>query len=75
MLNEHTKEQRRAAADQGVRSLEQEFKASLMERRQKNGSKPASQPARSNGGQQRTAQRSSYNPDFGPMPSDDDIPF
>jgi hypothetical protein len=57
----------------GIKSLEQEFKASLMERRQKNGSKPATQ---GNGSTPRgTSRVGNYNPDFGPMPSDDDIPF
>ncbi len=56
-----------------LRSIDQEFKASLMERRQKNGaqaSRPSAAP--------RTSTRASgrpYDDNFGPMPSDDDIPF
>ncbi len=56
------------------KSLDQKFRASLLERKQRNGSaqRQAAAAPRSNA---RPAARKSYNDDFGPMPSDDDIPF
>lgn len=61
-LDEHT-----------VSSLDQEFRASLLERRQKSGSRPAQRPTPRTNGTQRPAR--SANDDFGPMPDDGDIPF
>ncbi len=55
-------------------NLDSEFRASLLERRQKNGngSRPAQRPAPR---AQQPQSRGRGNDDFGPMPDDSDIPF